>query len=253
MTDRELVPTQSAYLELKAERAGMQEGYRFLDEKRLILAGEILSNLRDYDATMARWREAEAGAREALRAAVGRHGLDELGVYPPAAADCGLATNSRSVLGVRIEAPVAAGVGDGDGASARAVGSGGGSGGLAGDPDANADADPDPDFDPDSDPDADADARRGDRAGAVAIRSPEAEACRAAFADLMPLAARLAVLTGNLERLRVEYLRTSRRARALEDVLLPEIDERLGVIDNALEEQEREEAVRVRRGRGGAG
>ena len=63
----------------------------------------------------------------------------------------------------------------------------------------------------------------------------------------MPLAARLAVLTGNLERLRVEYLRTSRRARALEDVLLPEIDERLGVIDNALEEQEREEAVRVRR------
>ncbi|MBK1630559.1 hypothetical protein CKO31_07330 [Thiohalocapsa halophila] len=234
MTDRELVPTQSAYLELKAERAGMQEGYRFLDEKRLILAGEILSNLRDYDATMARWREAETGAREALRAAVGRHGLDELGVYPPAAADCGLATNSRSVLGVRIEAPVAAGVGDGDGASARAVGSGGGSGELASD----------------SDRDPDADVERGDRAGAVAIRSPEAEACRAAFADLMPLAARLAVLTGNLERLRVEYLRTSRRARALEDVLLPEIDERLGVIDNALEEQEREEAVRVRRGAG---
>lgn len=231
MTDRELVPTQSAYLELKAERAGMQEGYRFLDEKRLILAGEILSSLRDYDATMARWREAEAGARQALRAAVGRHGLDELGVYPPAAADCGLATNSRSVLGVRIEAPVAAGVGDGDGASARAVGSGGGSGELASD----------------SDRDPDADVERGDRAGAVAIRSPEAEACRAAFGDLMPLAARLAVLTGNLERLRVEYLRTSRRARALEDVLLPEIDERLGVIDNALEEQEREEAVRVRR------
>jgi len=239
MTDRELVPTQSAYLELKAERAGMQEGYRFLDEKRLILAGEILSNLRDYDATMARWREAEAGAREALRAAVGRHGLDELGVYPPAAADCGLATNSRSVLGVRIEAPVAAGVGDGDGASARAVGSGGGSDRL--------DSDPDPDPDPDRDPE------KRDRAGAVAIRSPEAQACRAAFADLMPLAARLAVLTGNLERLRVEYLRTSRRARALEDVLLPEIDERLGVIDNALEELEREEAVRVRRGRGGAG
>jgi V/A-type H+-transporting ATPase subunit D len=208
MTDRELVPTQSAYLELKAERAGMHEGYRFLDEKRLILAGEILSNLRDYDAAMARWREAETGAREALRAAVGRHGLDELGVYPPAAADCGLATKSRSVLGVRIEAPVESGVGDADGAG---------------------------------------------RGGEVAIRSPEAETCRAAFAALMPVAARLAVLTGNLERLRVEYLRTSRRARALEDVLLPEIDERLGVIDNALEEQEREEAVRVRRGRVGTG
>jgi V/A-type H+/Na+-transporting ATPase subunit D len=64
---------------------------------------------------------------------------------------------------------------------------------------------------------------------------------------LLPIAARLAVLTGNLERLRVEYLRTSRRARALEDVLLPEMDARIDVIDNALEELEREEAVRVRR------
>jgi V/A-type H+-transporting ATPase subunit D len=234
MTDRELVPTQSAYLELKAERVGMQEGYRFLDEKRLILAGEILANLRDYDATMTRWRRAEETARDALRAAVGRHGLDELAVYPPAPGACGFATTRRSVLGVRIETPMQ--VED----AARAV-RGSEVAGFGGTAELDADALSD------TDPGADT------AAGTCAIASPEGDACREAFSALMPLAARLAVLTGNLERLRVEYLRTSRRARALEDVLLPEIDERLGVIDNALEELEREEAVRVRRGRGGAG
>jgi V/A-type H+/Na+-transporting ATPase subunit D len=207
MTDRELVPTMSAFLEAKAERAGMQEGYRFLDEKRLILAGEIMTNMRDYALAHARWREAEAAAREALRAAVGRHGLDELGLYPPGRIDCGLATRSRIVLGVRIEDP---------------------------EPDAPTAA-------------HGADAEQQQAAPAPANQSPEADACRAAFADLLPIAARLAVLTGNLERLRVEYLRTSRRARALEDVLLPEMDARIDVIDNALEELEREEAVRVRR------
>ena len=38
------LPTQSAFLELKEERVGMQEGYRFLDEKRLILAAESWPN-----------------------------------------------------------------------------------------------------------------------------------------------------------------------------------------------------------------
>ncbi|MCG6940239.1 MAG: V-type ATP synthase subunit D [Thiohalocapsa sp.] len=202
MTDRELVPTQSAFLELTAERAGMHEGYRFLDEKRLILAGEILANLRDYDATMARWREAEAAARAALRAAVGRHGLEELSIYPAAAAACGLETVGRSVLGVRVE---------------------------------------------DLPPLAEVEAEVDDGVATQASQSPEADACRAVFASMLPIAARLAVLTGNLERLRVEYLRTARRARALEDVLLPEMDARIRFIDNALEELEREEAVRVRR------
>jgi V/A-type H+-transporting ATPase subunit D len=78
------------------------------------------------------------------------------------------------------------------------------------------------------------------------VQSPESEECRARFSALLPIAARLAAVTGNLERLRGEYVRTSRRARALEDVLLPEIDARLAAIDNALEELEREEAVRVR-------
>jgi V/A-type H+-transporting ATPase subunit D len=98
-------------------------------------------------------------------------------------------------------------------------------------------------------PDAPDAAGRGlSRPNPPANQSPEADACRAAFADLLPVAARLAVLTGNLERLRGEYLRTF-AAPALEDVLLPEMDARLAAIDNALEELEREEAVRVRRPR----
>ncbi len=220
MTDRELVPTQSAFLELKAERAGMQEGYRFLDEKRLILAAEILANLRDYDGTVACWRAAEGTAREALRAAVGRHGLDELSVYPALATECALASESRSVLGVRIETPMEMQARD------REAGASQPSGAV--------------ELDPDRDPDFDVDDR------GPANQSPEADACRVAFAALMPIAARLALLTGNLERLREEYLRTARRARALEDVLLPEMDARLALIDNALEELEREESVRVR-------
>jgi V/A-type H+-transporting ATPase subunit D len=77
-------------------------------------------------------------------------------------------------------------------------------------------------------------------------QSPEAERCRSAFRALIPRAAGLAAMAGNLERLRAEYVRTARRARALEDVLLPEIDASLAAIDSALEELEREEALRVR-------
>jgi V/A-type H+-transporting ATPase subunit D len=76
--------------------------------------------------------------------------------------------------------------------------------------------------------------------------SPEVDRCRKQFSGLLPLAAQLAAMTGNLERLSFEYNRTARRARALEDVLLPELEQELKFIDTALEEQEREEAIRAR-------
>jgi len=63
-------------------------------------------------------------------------------------------------------------------------------------------------------------AGRGDDAPHVA--SPEARACRDAFAALLGPLAQLAASAGNLERLGVEYRRTERRAKALENVLLPE-------------------------------
>ncbi len=198
MPDREATPTRSAFLELKEERAGMEEGYGFLDEKRLILASEILVELARYEEGMAEFLREYAAAGQALKAAAARHGLEGLELYPPASALGGaLRLNARSVLGVVVH-------------DARCE---------------IADQAPPP----------------------VSVeQSPEAELCRAAFHDLVPRAAHLATLAGNLERLRMEYIRTARRARALEDVLLPEMDETLKAVDAALEELDREEAIRVR-------
>jgi V/A-type H+/Na+-transporting ATPase subunit D len=202
MSIREAIPTHSAFLELKEERIGMQEGYRFLDEKRLILASEILVALGVYAQELAAFRADYSAAGIALRAAVARHGLEGLSVYPPTPqANGAVQVTERSVLGVRVQEtrwPVSPP-------------------GLRREPPEALD------------------------------RSPEGDACRDAFLALIPRCARLADLVANLERLRAEYARTARRARAMEDVLLPEIDATLSAIDTALEELEREEAVRVRR------
>ena len=59
-------------------------------------------------------------------------------------------------------------------------------------------------------------------------------------------AAPLAAVTGNLERLSLEYRRAVRRARALQDVLLPELDRTLREIETRLEELEQEDAIAMR-------
>lgn len=199
---REVTPTQSALLELREERRGMDEGYRFLDEKRLVLAAEALRQLACYEAAMEAFSQRFAQASDALQAAVARHGLEGLEVYPVLSTpEAELVVSERSVLGVSLQ-------------EARIEG-----------------GEPLPAF-PASNP------------------SPEAERCRKLFADLAVQAASLAGISGNLERLREEYQRTARRARALEDVLLPEIDETIAQLDLMLEDLDREEAVRVRYGRG---
>ena len=43
-------PTRSAVLELKDERHAMREGYNFLDEKCMLLAGEMLRELAHHDS-----------------------------------------------------------------------------------------------------------------------------------------------------------------------------------------------------------
>jgi V/A-type H+-transporting ATPase subunit D len=78
--------------------------------------------------------------------------------------------------------------------------------------------------------------------------SPEADACRAAFAALLRAGAPLAAAAGNLERLHLEYRRSVRRARALQDVLLPELDREVYDIETRLEEIEQEDAIGMRRG-----
>ena len=194
---REVPPTQSALLELREERQGMEEGYHFLDEKRLILAATILGELQRYEATLDEFHNAYAAAVASLRAALGRHGLEELQAQPGGAALQGeLAVDPRSVLGVPV---------------------------------------------------LEVACRLAEAAQEAAAPSPETRQCRERFQRLVGLAARLAAMTGNLERLSHEYGRTARRARALEDVLLPELAVDIKQIDTALEEQEREEAIRVRR------
>ncbi|HMA99000.1 MAG TPA: V-type ATP synthase subunit D, partial [Wenzhouxiangella sp.] len=66
------------------------------------------------------------------------------------------------------------------------------------------------------------------------------------FTDLARLAIDLAVKRACLERLIQEYIRTERRARALENVVLPEIGEALDFIGEQLEAVDQEEAIRVR-------
>ena len=74
----------------------------------------------------------------------------------------------------------------------------------------------------------------------------EAERCAEAFRALFRIAAQMAAASGNLMRLAAEYRRTERRARALENVLLPEISQALKTIEEQLEAVDLEDAVRVR-------
>ena len=82
--------------------------------------------------------------------------------------------------------------------------------------------------------------------------SPEARACHAAFAVLLALAPGIGATAGNLERLSEEYRRSIRRARALDDVLIPEAARELRAMETALEDLKREDAIAMRLGARGA-
>lgn len=193
----DITPTRSVVIALKDERRTMREGYAFLDEKCLLLAGAMLAEVRRFDALREALRGLQKDAWRALEAAAARHGLHGAQCYP--AADAGpLAVHAtrRSLLGVAL-------------LEARLEG-------VAG------------------------------RAEPAANPSPEAEAARAAFARLLPVLVEMAAMIGNLERLYQEYRRTVRRVRALQDVLLPEIDATLYEVETRLDELEQDEALWVR-------
>jgi V/A-type H+-transporting ATPase subunit D len=76
--------------------------------------------------------------------------------------------------------------------------------------------------------------------------TPEARACAAAYRQRVARHVELAACIASLRRLIREYVRTERRARALENVVLPEIDESLRFIEEQLDAVDQEEAVRVR-------
>ena len=196
MTDA--TPTRSVVLELKDERRAMRDGYTFLDEKCLLLAGEIVRELASCEALRRCFAGAFDAAIAALQAAVARHGLHGLQVYPPA--DLGtsrLACTARSLMGVRLQ-------------------------------DAKL-------------------ALESLPASPAVDASAEAQACRDAFAAVVEAAAPLASAQGNLSRLSIEYRRSVRRARALQDVLLPELDRDVSDLEGRLEELEQEDAISMRR------
>jgi V/A-type H+-transporting ATPase subunit D len=199
MTAMDQAPTRASVLALREERVVVGEAYDFLDEKRLLLAAELLRQLEAYASLSARIEALAHTAGRQLAAAVGHHGLEGLSVYPAAVlAGAQVGMTQRNFMGVTLvetsldEAP------------------------------------------------AEPAARR-----AAANPSPEAGQCGAAFSELLQPGARLAGISGNLYRLQAEYRITERRARALENVIIPEIEQALRVMDTHLEELDFEDAVRV--------
>lgn len=193
----DVTPTRSAVIALKDERKAMQEGYVFLDEKCLLLAGAMLRELRRYGDARKTLQGLQRDAALALAAAVARHGLQGLQCYPaPDPAGARVHEAQRSLLGVALK-------------EARLE-------------------------------------RLADSIADPVWASPEARACRAAFAAVVGGLVAMAAMSGNLERLCREYRRTVRRVRALQDVLLPELDRTVADIEARLEELEQDEALWVR-------
>jgi V/A-type H+-transporting ATPase subunit D len=84
MTATDQAPTRAAVLALREERVVVGEAYDFLDEKRLLLAAELLRQLEAYARLSARIEALAQSAGRRLAAAVGYHGLQGLSVYPAA-------------------------------------------------------------------------------------------------------------------------------------------------------------------------
>jgi V/A-type H+-transporting ATPase subunit D len=200
MPDLDSTPSanRSVELELQDERRLLLEGYELLDEKRMLLASEMLRRLALHRRLLDDWRQRYDLARRALAEAMAALGIDGLELYPVAARNCVLETVPQRIAGIAIERL----------------------GAIRLEPSANP-------------------------APPAVWPSAAVDACGAAFVDIVELAANIALEERNLRRLAREYQRTDRRARALENVLLPELDAVLRSVQEQLEYFDTEEAVRV--------
>ncbi|WP_455235220.1 V-type ATP synthase subunit D [Thiogranum longum] len=199
MIGPEQAPTRAAVLALKEERTVVGEAYDFLDEKRLLLAAELLKQLDVFERLQGEINTLYATVRQRLVAAVERHGLQGLSVYPPASLEgVSLASRERNFMGVILTETEL----------------------------------------------VDAHGEQSERP--ACNPSAEAEACRALFREILRQSAVLAGVSGSLYRLLAEYRLTERRARALENVILPEIEQALNEMTTHLEELDLEDAIRVR-------
>jgi V/A-type H+-transporting ATPase subunit D len=197
MLTSNLAPTRSAILQLREEYDVVLEAYDFLDEKRLLLAAEILRQLRDYEKLLDDYEALRQRAERALVATIQRHGLHGTQVYPGHYLEnAEMQTDATHFMGVTLttnELQI-------------------------------------PDI---------------GELPPVCNPSPEAESCRKQFLELTRLAAKLSGVSGNLHRLLAEYRRTERRARVLENVIIPEMSQSLQVMSTRLEELDQEDSVRV--------
>jgi len=199
MTGTGQAPTRAAVLELMNEQVVVREAYVFLDEKRLLLAAELLRQLRLYQQTNQELDGLQARARAAMEAAIRFHGLNGLQVYTAGSSnDVEWTQTTRNFMGVTLVET-----------ALKAEGS--------------------------------------NAVPATAVKpSGAAELCRKLFRSILEKSAVLAGLSGNLYRLLSEYRVTERRSRALENIILPEIEQSLREMSSHLEELDLEDAIRVR-------
>ena len=199
MSQNGKAPTRAAVLELMNEQVVVKEAYVFLDEKRLLLAAELLHQLKQYRQLEDEIQELHHQANRALQIALEHHGLNGLQVYPPAYAQApALQQDMSNFMGVMLAETLLL---EATESSGRA---------------------------PPSNP------------------SAAAQDCAVLFSQMLSKQAVLAGISGNLYRLMKEYKLTERRARALENVILPEIDQTLRDMTAHLEELDLEDAIRVR-------
>lgn len=93
--------TRATALALGEEQKLIRQGYDFLDEKRMLLAGEIMHQLQGWKDLRKDYAEAMIKAREALGAAISEHGLEGLQVHAVSAVEESRpAVERRDFLGV---------------------------------------------------------------------------------------------------------------------------------------------------------
>lgn len=113
MAELSRAPTasRSALLELKDELNLVNDGYEFLDEKRILLAAEIIRQRDTWSARNREFLSRMEAAAAALVDAAADQGLDGLEVAPPAALpDARLEISERPFVGeVMLEATFVAG------------------------------------------------------------------------------------------------------------------------------------------------
>ena len=190
-------PTRSGLLALHDEHTAMQEGYQFLDEKRIVLATEIIALLGRYRALCEAWFACHEKERKVLHHAVVRHGLEALlCVAVEGSEGTRLAVSDGTLLGVHTQTASIGGL-----AELRII--------------------------------------------PPVIGSPELAQVQARYVELVAMAAPLAAMSATLRRLKRAYQMAERRARALEDVLIPELNADISSMESQLEDLDREDVVRA--------